>query len=108
MIAANILKNKDDIEWIIIGTGRNIEQIKKYKKENNIKNFHFLGSKPLEEIGYYHEIADILLVSLKPGKALSSTIPGKVQTYLHSNKFVLGFIDGEAKKIIEDSNVVKW
>ena len=103
MIAANILKNKDDIEWIIIGTGRNIEQIKKYKKENNIKNFHFLGSKPLEEIGYYHEIADILLVSLKPGKALSSTIPGKVQTYLHSNKFVLGFIDGEAKKIIEDS-----
>ena len=103
MIAANILKNKDDIEWIIVGTGRNIEQIKKYKKENNIKNFHFLGSKPLEEIGYYHEIADILLVSLKPGKALSSTIPGKVQTYLHSNKFVLGFIDGEAKKIIEDS-----
>ena len=41
MIAANILKNKDDIEWIIIGTGRNIEQIKKYKKENNIKIFIF-------------------------------------------------------------------
>ena len=46
MIAANILKNQDDIEWIIVGTGRNIEQIKKYKKENNIENFHFLGAKP--------------------------------------------------------------
>ncbi len=103
MIAANILKNQDDIEWIIVGTGRNIEQIKKYKEVNNIENFHFLGSKPLQDIGYYHEIADILLVSLKSGKALSSTIPGKVQTYLNSNKFILGFIEGEAKKIIEDS-----
>ena len=32
MIAANILKNKGDIEWIIIGTGRDIEQIKSIKK----------------------------------------------------------------------------
>ena len=103
MAAANMLKNKDDIRWIIVGTGRNIEKIKKYKELNNIKNLYFVGNKPLDEVGYYHEIADILLVSLRSGKALSSTIPGKLQTYLNTNKFILGFIDGEAKKIIEAS-----
>lgn len=103
MVAANMLKDNKDIEWKIIGTGRNIENIKKYKDINKIKNLQFLGAKPLNEIGYYHGLADILLVSLKPGKALSSTIPGKVQTYLNSNKFILGFIEGEAKKIIEES-----
>jgi exopolysaccharide biosynthesis WecB/TagA/CpsF family protein len=103
MEAAKILKDQKDIEWTVVGTGRNIDKIKKFKNDHNINNFNFLGSKPLSDIGYYHSIADILLVSLKPGKALSSTIPGKVQTYLNSNKFILGFIEGEAKKIIEDS-----
>lgn len=103
MATANILKHNKDIEWTIVGTGRNLENIKKYKYANKIENLHFLGAKSLDKIGFYHRSADILLVSLKPGKALSSTIPGKVQTYLNSNKFILGFIEGEAKKIIEDA-----
>ena len=44
-----------------------------------------------------------MLISLKKGEALSSTIPGKLQTYLNSNKFILGFIDGESAKIIKSS-----
>ena len=62
-----------------------------------------MGNKSLDKIRYYHDLADILLVSLKSGKALSSTIPGKIQTYLASNKFILGFIEGEAQRIIEES-----
>ena len=103
MIAANILKKNEDIEWVIVGTGRNIEKIKKFKEENHINNFYFLGSKSLDKIKYYHDLADILLVSLKSGKAISSTIPGKIQTYLASNKFILGFIEGEAQRIINES-----
>jgi hypothetical protein len=44
-----------------------------------------------------------LFISLKSGEAISSTIPGKLQTYLQSNKFILGMISGEGKRIIEDS-----
>jgi glycosyltransferase involved in cell wall biosynthesis/UDP-N-acetyl-D-mannosaminuronic acid transferase (WecB/TagA/CpsF family) len=102
---ARILKDHDDIKWIIVGTGREIENISKTIKKENIKNFFLEGKKNINDISYYHSIADVLFISLKSGEAISSTIPGKLQTYLQSNKFILGMIGGEGKKIIEDSGV---
>ena len=103
--AAISLKNYNDIKWIIIGTGRELKKIKKFVLKEDIKNFILEGKKSIEDISYYHSIANVLFVSLKSGKAISSTIPGKLQTYLSTNKFILGMIDGEAKKIIEESGV---
>jgi glycosyltransferase involved in cell wall biosynthesis len=103
--AAIILKNYDDIKWIIVGSGRELDKIKKIVLEEKIENFIFEGQKSKDDIGYYHSIANILFISLKSGSAISSTIPGKLQTYLNSNKFILGMIMGEAKKVIEDSGM---
>jgi glycosyltransferase involved in cell wall biosynthesis len=103
--AAEILKKENDIKWIIVGSGRELDKIKKVIKEKKIKNFILEGQKSLEQISYYHSIADILFISLKSGPALSSTIPGKLQTYLSANKFILGMIEGEAKRIIDDSGI---
>jgi glycosyltransferase involved in cell wall biosynthesis len=89
---ARILKDHDDIKWIIVGTGREIENISRTIKKENIKNFFLEGKKNINDISYYHSIADVLFVSLKSGDAISSTIPGKLQTYLQSNKFILGMI----------------
>jgi SPP1 family predicted phage head-tail adaptor len=105
MEAVRILKNHDDLKWIIVGTGRDIENISKIIKKENIKNFFLEGKKNINEISYYHSIADVLFISLKSGNAISSTIPGKLQTYLLSNKFILGMISGESKRIIEDSGI---
>jgi len=103
--AAILLKNYDDIKWIIVGSGRELENIKKIILREGIKNFILEGKKPLEDMSYYHSIADVLFISLKSGEAISSTIPGKLQTYLKSNKFILGMIKGESKKIIEESGM---
>lgn len=103
--AAVLLKNYNDIKWIIVGTGRELSKVKSVILKENIKNFILEGKKPIEDINYYHSIADVLFISLKSGSAISSTIPGKLQTYLQSNKFILGMIEGEGKKIIEESGV---
>ncbi len=103
--AAIILKNYKDIKWIIVGTGRELTNIKNIIMKEGIKNFILEGKKPIEEMSYYHSIADLLFISLKSGSAISATIPGKLQTYLQSNKFILGMIDGEGKKIIEESGI---
>ena len=103
--AAIILKNYKDIKWIIVGTGRELENIKKIIKEQNITNFILEGKKSQNDMSYYHSIADVLFISLKSGPAISSTIPGKLQTYLKSNKYILGMIKGESKKIIEESGI---
>ncbi len=103
--AAIYLKNHVDIKWIIVGSGRELKNIKRVIIEENINNFILEGRKELNDISYYHSIADVLFISLKSGSAISSTIPGKLQTYLKSNKFILGMINGEAKEIINESRV---
>ncbi len=102
--AATLLK-KHNIRWIIVGTGRKLSELKKFCNKHKISNFFFLGQKKQSLIPYYYNIADILFISLKHGNAISSTVPGKLQSYLFANKYILGFIDGEAKKIILDSKI---
>jgi glycosyltransferase involved in cell wall biosynthesis len=103
--AINILKNNNKILWIIVGTGRKIDFLKERIKDENINNVILAGNKKIEEVPFYLKLADILLVSLKSGKGLSATIPGKLQTYLSTNKFILGFLKGEAEKIINESKI---
>jgi exopolysaccharide biosynthesis WecB/TagA/CpsF family protein len=100
---AEILKDNKKISWIIIGSGRNLDKLKMNCAIKNIKNIFFLGQKEIFYIPFYHSIADVLLISLRQGSAISSTIPGKLQSYLHANKYVLGFISGESKRIIEEA-----
>ena len=98
--AAVILKNAN-IRWIIIGSGRYRDKLINHCKTNGIKNIFFLGQKKSNLIKFYHSIADILFVTLKSGESISSTVPGKFQTYLNCNKYILGFIEGETKNLIE-------
>ena len=101
---AKELKDENNINWTIIGTGRKLEEIKLKINKENIKNFYFKGHVSIDEVERYHREADILLISLSKGLGLSGTIPGKLQTYLKSKKFILGMIEGETKKIIEQTN----
>ncbi len=101
--AAEIIKDEKNIQWLIVGTGRKVNQYLDLIKKKGIKNFVFLGNKLISEIKSFHNLANILFVSLASGKFLSTTIPGKFQTYLRSNKFILGFIDGETARLIKES-----
>jgi hypothetical protein len=103
LICADLLKENRNIKWIIVGTGRVLDDIKKICYKKKINNVIFEGQQESYTIPTYHQIADILLISLVSGEGLSATIPGKLQTYLKANKYILGFIDGESKKIINES-----
>jgi len=104
--AAVLLKNKNVlVNWIIIGDGREksnvIEKIKKCELQ---EHFHFLGSFQSSEMPYFFAFADALLVSLKPSKIFSLTIPSKLQSYLACGKPIIGNLNGIAASIIFKSN----
>ena len=102
--AAVILKNAN-IRWIIVGSGRYLYELINQCKTNDVKNIFFLGQKKSSLIKFYHSIADILFITLKSGESISSTVPGKFQTYLNCNKYILGFIEGETKNLIEEIKI---
>jgi glycosyltransferase involved in cell wall biosynthesis len=101
--AAEITKNDENIQWLIVGTGRKVFEYSELIKKKKINNFTFIGHRPVSQIKLFHSLASVLLISLVGDKFLSTTIPGKFQTYLGSNKFILGFLKGSAAELIEES-----
>jgi colanic acid biosynthesis glycosyl transferase WcaI len=101
--AANLLRDKKDIQWIIVGAGRKLDHIKRRIVKKKIDNFLILGHRPISEINFFHRIANVLLVSLMGKDYLSCTIPGKISTYMQSKKSILGFIKGDAAELIKES-----
>jgi colanic acid biosynthesis glycosyl transferase WcaI len=63
-----------------------------------------LGRHSLELMPRYYASSDALLVSLKASHVFSKTIPGKVQSYLMAGKPILGMLDGEGARVIDEAN----
>ena len=100
-IAMNDVKN---LNIIVLGEGRDKARILKKIKKNNLNNFYFMGSFPPENMPEYFASADALLVSLKKSKIFSSTIPGKLQSYLACGKPIIASLDGIGAKIVNDAS----
>jgi glycosyltransferase involved in cell wall biosynthesis len=99
---AERLKEVEDIHWIIVGDGRQLEWVRLQVQQRDLAAcFHLMGRFPLEAMPYFFEVADALLVTLKPEPAFALTIPGKVQSYMASGKPILAALDGEGARLIQ-------
>ena len=101
--AAESLKGKAPVRWVIVGDGRMSRWLAEEVSARNLDNVLLLGRHPLEEMPGLFASADALLVSLKTNDVFEKTIPGKVQAYLASGKPILGMINGEAARVIQES-----
>jgi glycosyltransferase involved in cell wall biosynthesis len=101
---AFILKKYTDIYWVIIGDGRKKAWVLKKVKDLNLESqFHFIGPQPPSLIPSYFYYADALLISLKKDPIFELTIPSKLQSSLACGLPILGSIDGEGARIIEEA-----
>ena len=101
--AAESLKDSASVRWVIVGDGRMSKWLGEQVELRGLKNVLLLGRHPLSVMPEIFACADALLVSLKTNDVFEKTVPGKVQAYLASSKPVLGMINGEAARIIEES-----
>lgn len=104
IVAAEKVKNHENIHWIIVGDGRMRvwaeEQVTIRGLNNNV---HFLGRYPLEDMPVFFSQVDTLLVTLKRDPIFSLTIPAKIQSYLACGRPIIAALDGEGAKIINDA-----
>jgi glycosyltransferase involved in cell wall biosynthesis len=102
--AAEYLRDRRDIRWIIVGDGRMAGWLKAQVEERDLQsNIVITGRFPLERMPSFFVHADALLVTLKANDVFAMTIPGKVQTYLSSGLPIIGALDGEGAKVIHDA-----
>ena len=102
--AAEHVKDRADIRWIIVGDGRRADWVAAEAKRRGLtERFFLLGRFPLDRMPSFFASADALLVSLRPDPIFAMTIPGKVQSYLAAGRPLLGMLDGEGAELIERS-----
>jgi colanic acid biosynthesis glycosyl transferase WcaI len=103
--AAEILKMELPIKWVIIGDGRMLPWVRDEVCKRGLgQTVHLLGRHPVEKMPGYFAHAGALLVSLKKESIFSSTIPGKIQSYLACGKPIIAMLDGEGARIITEAN----
>lgn len=102
--AAERTKHIKDIKWVIVGDGRKKDWVEKEVAARELsETFFLLGRYPVEEMPYFFNHADILLLTLKDEEIFSLTIPSKVQSYLAFGKPIASMINGIGNKVINDA-----
>lgn len=102
--AAEILKARTDICWLIVGDGRVSNWVRTEISQRGLENSVFLlGRHPLERMPNFFRGAQALLVSLRKDPIFTLTIPGKIQSYLAVGLPILALLDGEGARVLQES-----
>lgn len=106
VIEAAVLCRHADIRWHIVGSGRDLAHIQALAKEKNAEDLViFHGRKPESEIPSILNGADAALMIINPNPIFEKTIPAKFQTYLACGCAILGCMEGEIRRLIEDNEL---
>ena len=101
--AAEILKEQN-INFIIVGDGRERPQVEKEIEERGLSNVKCIGRYPIETMPQFYSQADVLFLALKDTPIFSLTAPAKLQTYMSSGKPIVAMINGEGADLIKDAD----
>ncbi len=100
--AAEILSDRPDLTWVIVGSGRDMDRVRGVIAERGLEDrFHFTGRHPAERMPYFFAHADAMLVSLKDTPIFGLTVPYKLQGNMACAKPVVASLSGEGARIVQ-------
>lgn len=99
--AALVAPRYHDIQFVFIGSGVAVENLKTMVCNKNLPNVLFLPRMPVEEIGNVLRLGDVLLVHLRRDPLFAITIPSKTQAYLAMGKPILMAVEGDASELVK-------
>lgn len=103
--AAALLKDDPRFKFHIVGSGSELENVRKLAAELKTDNVIFYGQRPLEDMPELYKVADAMLVTLEDKPYANMTIPGKVQSYMAVGKPVIGALNGSCSNFIKNNGV---
>ncbi len=99
--AAKELKEHEDIQFVVFGTGGLEVDFRKRIEQDGLYNVKLLPLQPYDRVSYVYGLGDACIVSCKPGLG-GSAMPSKTWSIMSSGRAVLAnFDEGDLKNIIE-------
>jgi glycosyltransferase involved in cell wall biosynthesis len=102
--AAAILKEENEIQFIIVGDGVRRNWMMEEVSKRELRNIFFPGQFPIEVMPRLMKNAAALLVTLADKEAFNLTIPSKIQAYLASGRPIIGSLNGAGSDVIKEAN----
>ena len=102
--AACLLRDREALHWVIIGSGRDLDRVRAKVVDLGLKDrFHLLGRYPEEDMPRFFAQADVLIVRLRENDIINLTVPYKIQCYMACGQPILAAISGEGARVIRQS-----
>ncbi|MCX6149372.1 MAG: glycosyltransferase family 4 protein [Ignavibacteriales bacterium] len=102
--AALLTKENERIFYLIIGDGVEKGLLESEISKNKLKNILLLPPVSRDEIIKYISVFDLMVVPLVKNDLFKITIPSKLYESMAAEIPVLLCVDGEARKIVEETN----
>ena len=101
--AASELKDEQNIVFLLVGDGAELERLALTREELGLDNVLMLGQQPKEKMPYLWALSNASMVLLKNSELFKMVIPSKIFESLAMEKPVILGVKGESQRIIEAS-----
>lgn len=103
LLAANLLKERPDVRFLIVGDGKERAALERQAHELGLNNLCFAGPRPKSEMGAVLAASDACVAILQDIPLFRTTYPNKVFDYMAAGKPTLLAIDGVIRAVIEQA-----
>ena len=105
LYAAEILRDKQSIKFVLLGSGPEKEKLLQLKEKLNLSNVYFFDLVQKKEMPIILNAIDTAIIPLKKLDLFKGAIPSKIFEILAMSKPILLGVEGEAKTLfIEQGN----
>lgn len=102
---AALLKGKADVNFTIVGDGRNKVELLKQIEQNGVgEMFTLVDRQPAEKIPAILAECDAAFISFMDTPLFTKTIPAKLQSYMACGKPIVASACGETERIVCEAN----
>ena len=104
--AAERLKDVDDIQFLMFGTGGLVEDYKKIAQEKGLKNMFFFPLQPVEKVSQVYSLGDLGVVACKKGLG-KGAFPSKTWSIMSAGTPVIANYDEDTdlERLVKDNGL---
>lgn len=101
--AAERLKDQPQIQFVLVGDGKEKENLVTRARNMCLENVHFHPPVPKEVMPEVLASTDVCVAILKPLHAFTTTYPNKVFDYMAAGRPIVLAIDGVIRQVVEEA-----
>lgn len=101
--AAEQLRGREDIAFVLVGTGAEEKALAAEAGRRSLENVHFAGSVSKAEVREYWRLCDVALVLLRDSPLFRHVLPSKIFEAMSTERPIILGVKGESEAVLKEA-----